>query len=68
MLKISQILTILMVSLFFTACDTDDGKMEQMGENIDDAVGETRDKLEDAADEVKDSIDDACEKATDENC
>ena len=68
MLRFIQILAVLLTTLCFAACDSDDGKMEEMGENIDNTVNDARDKLDDAADEVKDGVEDACEKATDENC
>ncbi len=39
------------------ACDNNDGPLEELGEDIDDA-----------ADDVGDAIEEACEDATDSNC
>lgn len=61
-------LLVMFLAFPLMACDSNDGKAEQMGENIDNAANEARDKLDDAADDAKDSIEDTCEKATDENC
>ncbi|HEY8939912.1 MAG TPA: hypothetical protein VIM59_06985 [Cellvibrio sp.] len=61
-------LIILCLAFPLAACDSNDGKAEQLGEKIDNAGNEARDKLDDAADEVKDGVEDACEKATDKNC
>lgn len=61
-------LIILCLAFPLAACDSNDGKAEQLGEKIDDAGNETRDKLDDAADEVKDKAEDLCEKTTDKNC
>lgn len=61
-------LIVLCLAFPLVACDSNDGKAEQLGEKIDNAGNEARDKLDDAADEVKDGVEDACEKATDKNC
>ena len=61
-------LLVLLLAFPLVACDSNDGKAEQMGENIDKSANEARDKLDEAADEAKDKIEDTCEEATDEDC
>lgn len=61
-------LVILCLAFPLAACDSNDGKAERLGEDIDKSANEARDKLDDAADDVKDKIEDTCEEATDENC
>lgn len=50
-------LIILCLAFPLAACDSNDGKAEQLGEKIDDAV-----------DDVKDKVEDTCEDATDGDC
>lgn len=38
------------------ACDTNDGPIEEAGEELDNAVGETADAMEDATDEAADAV------------
>lgn len=61
-------LIILCLAFPLAACDSNDGKAEQLGEDIDKSANEARDELDDAADEVKDKVEDVCEEATDKNC
>jgi len=61
-------LVILCLAFPLVACDSNDGKAEQMGEKLDKSANEARDNIDDAADEVKDKIEDTCEEASDENC
>ena len=42
----------------FSACADNDGPAENLGERIDDAVSEARDRLEDARDEAEDAAED----------
>lgn len=41
------------------ACDTNEGPLEETGENIDNAVDDAGDAIDDAADDAEDAIDDA---------
>lgn len=63
-----QALIILCLAFPLAACDSNDGKAEQLGEKIDEAGNEARDEIDDATDEIKDKVEDACEETTDENC
>lgn len=49
-------------------CESNDGGLEELGEDVDRALEDTADGIEDAADDVGDGIEDACEDATDSNC
>jgi ElaB/YqjD/DUF883 family membrane-anchored ribosome-binding protein len=51
------------VGLAVAACADDDGPAENLGEQIDDAMNETRDRLEDVADEAQEAADEAREAA-----
>ena len=44
-------------ALPLAACDSDDGDMEELGEDVDNAVEDTADNIEDAADDASDSMD-----------
>jgi len=59
---------IALLAIPLTACDSNDGPAEKLGEDIDEAVDKTRDKLDDAADATRDGLEDACEKVSGENC
>jgi hypothetical protein len=48
---------VLGLGLATTGCDDNDGRMEDVGEGIDDAVDDAGDAIEDAADEVEDATD-----------
>ena len=43
--------------LGLAGCADNDGPAENLGERLDDAVGEARDRAEDAADEVREAAD-----------
>ncbi len=68
MTTLKQVLIILCLAFPLAACDSNDGKAEQLGKKLDEAGNEVRDKIDDAADEVKDKVEDVCEEATDKNC
>lgn len=59
---------VILLAFPLVACDSNDGKAEQMGEKLDKSANEARDKLDDAGDEIKDKVEDNCEKATDKDC
>ena len=59
---------IALLAIPLAACDNNKGPAEKLGENVDNALDETRDAMDDAADEVKDGVEDACEDASDKNC
>lgn len=63
-----RVFIIALLAMPLAACDSNDGPAEKLGEDVDKALDETRDKLDDAADEIKDGIEDACEEASDKNC
>jgi hypothetical protein len=65
---LKRVFVIALLVLPLAACDSNDGKSEKLGENIDEALDKTRDNLDDAADEVKDAVEDACEEVSDKNC
>jgi hypothetical protein len=48
---------ILSVGLATTGCQENEGPMEDLGEEVDDAVDDAGDAIEDAADEVEDATD-----------
>lgn len=54
----------LMAAALLIGCDSNDGKAEQAGEAIDEAVSEVKQRGEDLGNEIED----ACEDVTDENC
>lgn len=63
-----SILLILSILLFATACGNDDGKAEQAGEAIDNAMEEAKETIEDLdgdgpAEEAGEAVDDALESA-----
>ncbi len=64
----NMLLLMFVFAMPLAGCDTNDGKAEEFGENIDDAFDNTKDGVEDAADDVGDSLEDACEEATGDNC
>ncbi|EIK45292.1 miaB [Cellvibrio sp. BR] len=65
---LQRVFIIALLALPLAACDSSDGPAEKLGEDVDKALDETRDKLDDAADEIKDGVEDACEEASDKNC
>jgi len=54
------------VGLAAVACADDDGPAENLGEQIDDAMNETRDRLEDAVDEAREAADEIGDALRDE--
>lgn len=63
-----QVFIIALLATPLAACDSNKGPAEKLGENVDNALDETRDALDDAADEIKDGAEDACEDVSDKNC
>lgn len=63
-----RVFIIALLATPLAACDSNKGPAEKLGENVDNALDETRDALDDAADEVKDGVEDACEDVSDKNC
>ncbi|TKF32865.1 hypothetical protein FCV50_08580 [Vibrio kanaloae] len=57
-----RVLTVMGITLALTAC-SDDGPMEQAGENVDEAVEETQNTIEDSCENVKEHL-----GAEDEDC
>ena len=57
--KVFLLMTVAVLSLGLatTGCEDNDGRMENVGEGIDDAVDDAGDAMEDAADEVEDAVD-----------
>ncbi|MGV3592451.1 MAG: hypothetical protein ACO1PZ_12235 [Gammaproteobacteria bacterium] len=52
------ILMLMMAGLFtLQACDTNEGPLEEAGEEIDQAADDVGDNIEDAADDLNDGID-----------
>lgn len=49
-------------------CESNDGSLEELGEDVDRALEDTADGIKDTATDVGNSIEDACEDATKENC
>ncbi|KAB0465758.1 MULTISPECIES: hypothetical protein [Vibrio] len=57
-----RVLTVMGITLALAAC-SDDGPMEQAGENVDEAVEETQNTIEDSCENVKEHL-----GAEDEDC
>lgn len=66
MLLLKRLLIVLMFAFPLYACDTEQGPMEEMGENVDETVDETQEELGDAADETRDELDEAGDELADE--
>lgn len=66
MLLLKRLLIVLMFAFPLYACDTEEGPMEEMGENVDETVDETQEELGDAADETRDELDEAGDELADE--
>lgn len=59
-----KLLTMISIMLFaMTACDSNDGAMEQVGEKIDKAATDLGNKVEDGCEELKEGL-----NAKDSNC
>lgn len=63
-----RVFIIALLATPLAACDSNKGPAEKLGENVDNALDETRDALDDTADEIKDGAEDACEDVSDKNC
>ncbi len=62
--KISAAFAMLLLgSMAITGCDQNDGSMEKMGKNIDEAATDMGNDVEDACEDVKESV-----NAEDKNC
>lgn len=59
-------LTLMLSSLVLISCD--DGKAENAGEKIDNAIEDAGDSIEEAANDTGRAIEDACEEVSDEAC
>ncbi|RLQ20639.1 hypothetical protein DWB85_16695 [Seongchinamella sediminis] len=57
MKKLSTIFASTLLALSLSACDSNDGPMEEAGEKIDEGYGEVVDSVEEAADEVEKKAD-----------
>lgn len=68
MSKLRLAFILLACAMPLTACDTDEGAGERLGERVDRAAEETGDRLEDAGERVKEGVEDTCEELSDENC
>lgn len=68
MSKLRFAFVILACVLPLSACDTDDGPAERLGENVDRAAEDTGERLEDAGERVGEGVEDACEELSDEDC
>lgn len=66
MLLLKRLLIVLMFAFPLYACDTEEGPMEEMGENVDETVDDTQEELGDAADETRDELDEAGDELADE--
>lgn len=47
----------ILATLSLTACDTNEGPVEEAGESIDQSIEDAGDATEDTADDVEDSLD-----------
>lgn len=50
------LLIALLASVTLVACDSNEGPMEEAGENVDQSVDDVQDATEDATDEVQDTV------------
>jgi hypothetical protein len=57
-LKNKAIAVAVLLAAGLAACTDPEGPAENLGERVDDAVAEGRDRLQDARDEAEDAIDD----------
>ena len=60
------LLVTFVISISLIGCD--DGKAENMGEEIDRKVEDASDAIDDAVDDTADAIEEACEDATGKDC
>lgn len=51
---LQRVFIIALLATPLVACDSNKGPAEKLGENVDNAVDDTRDAIDDAADEIKD--------------
>ena len=56
-LRLAALLAMTTPVLAMTACDTNDGAVEEAGEAVDDAADDVGDAIDDAVDEVDDATD-----------
>lgn len=54
MLVLKRLFMIALLIAPLAACDSNDGPVEKLGENIDNAADDTRDAVNDAVDDAKD--------------
>lgn len=52
------LLTVALTALPLVGCAEEQGPMEEMGEDLDEAVDDVQDAVEDAGDEIQDAADD----------
>ena len=57
MKKLPLVFASALIALSLSACDSNDGPMEEAGEKIDEGYGEVVDSVEDAADKVEEKAD-----------
>lgn len=66
MLLLKRLLIVMMFAFPLYACDTDDGPMEEMGENVDETVDDTQEELGEATDETREELEEAGDELADE--
>lgn len=66
MLLLKRLLIVLMFAFPLYACDTDQGPMEEMGENVDETTEDARDEVSGAMDETRNELDEAGDELADE--
>jgi len=57
MKKLAMVFASAIIATSLSACDSNDGPMEEAGEKVDEGYGEVMDSVEDAADEVEKKAD-----------
>lgn len=56
------LLTLMLLAVGLTGCDSNDGPMEEAGENADEAYEESKSTINDAAEEAGDALEDATDE------
>lgn len=66
MLLLKRLLIVLMFAFPLYACDTDQGPMEELGENADETIDDTQEEVGEATEETQEGLDEAGDEIADE--